>query len=696
MRLLNTHTGTFEWHHDSTTVRYAILSHVWDVKGEQSLKDVLRILKQLQRSPQNADTNPVPLLSLVSAKIRDCCVYARQNGYDLLWIDSCCIDKSSSAELSEAINSMYQWYEQSTVCYALLYEVPSDEDPRAPGSQFRRSRWFTRGWTLQELVAPLRVVFLSREWRPLGTLSSLATVIEEVTGIDRGVLLHQTPLRTISVARRMSWAATRVTTRVEDEAYSLMGLFGVMMPTIYGEGRYAFARLQEEILKQAPDQTIFAWGSVLCPIAHPSRTKPGPAREYFTFDNVLPRERNLFASSPHDFAASADVEPESHLSLAERLGGLSVPFPEYTSTGYGIRTQLPLLPPLEDAENSIHIGVLSCVGGDGNLVGLFFHANRTWMSNGYYIGITLDDAPDTVYRTVPLTDEVRSQWGPPEVAEVYLSTRVMTSSPWTQAPSSNTSNNPFSTYNIILPDWRKRELEDGGFTVQCVVEPSQTPAETPPIHRFLLTKGDSSTICIEFDSCTCTSDPGENPHGRMRAVVEFLAGDNSHSSRTSTPQSGPTDRADSVQDVVGGGHLSRRTAVHDIDHPDHVNSHTWLLDDESCTAASKDFFRYVEGAQRPVEAVRLTLSPSPEQWAESAPRTWDNVYTLDIDVFDPNDEDEAQAYLLPESGTRPGGSMLLTDKGWDVHSNLWGYDPAKGKFVMARRARLRGVAGLGT
>ncbi|EIW58813.1 HET-domain-containing protein, partial [Trametes versicolor FP-101664 SS1] len=244
MRLLNTHTGAFEWHHDPTTVRYAILSHVWD---------------QLQRSPQNADTNPVPLLSLVSAKIRDCCVYARQNGYDLLWIDSCCIDKSSSAELSEAINSMYQWYEQSTVCYAFLYDVPSDEDPRAPGSQFRRSRWFTRGWTLQELVAPLRVVFLSREWRPLGTLSSLATVIEEVTGIDRGVLLHQTPLRTISVARRMSWAATRVTTRVEDEAYSLMGLFGVMMPTIYGEGRYAFARLQEEILKQAPDQTIFAW-----------------------------------------------------------------------------------------------------------------------------------------------------------------------------------------------------------------------------------------------------------------------------------------------------------------------------------------------------------------------------------------------------------------------------------------------------
>ncbi|KAI0644277.1 heterokaryon incompatibility protein-domain-containing protein [Trametes meyenii] len=246
MRLLNTHTAQFEWHHDPTLVRYAILSHVWDINGEESYKDL-------------GSGAATALLSHVSTKIRECCAYARANGYDLLWIDSCCIDKSSSAELSEAINSMYQWYAQATICYAFLFDVDGDENPRASHSQFRKSKWFTRGWTLQELVASIRVVFLSREWRPLGTLSSLVAVVEEVTGIDRGVLLHQTPLNAISVARRMSWASKRVTTRVEDEAYSLMGIFGVMMPTIYGEGRAAFARLQEEILKQVPDQSIFVW-----------------------------------------------------------------------------------------------------------------------------------------------------------------------------------------------------------------------------------------------------------------------------------------------------------------------------------------------------------------------------------------------------------------------------------------------------
>ncbi|RDX49958.1 HET-domain-containing protein [Lentinus brumalis] len=237
MRLLDTRTGEFVWVNDPTILRFAIISHVWSADGEQPYQDLLR----------------------VQDDIRDCCAYALADGFDFLWIDSCCIDKTSSAELSEAINSMYTWYSLSTVCYAFLQDVDSDEDPRLPLSAFRRSRWHTRGWTLQELIAPRVVVFVSATWRSLGTKGQLADVIEEVTGVDRGVLLHTTPLTSVTVARRMSWAARRVTTRKEDEAYSLMGIFGVNMPAIYGEGALAFGRLQEEILKQVPDQTIFVW-----------------------------------------------------------------------------------------------------------------------------------------------------------------------------------------------------------------------------------------------------------------------------------------------------------------------------------------------------------------------------------------------------------------------------------------------------
>ncbi|KAI0351922.1 HET-domain-containing protein [Trametes cingulata] len=693
MRLLNTHTGALEWHHDPAMVRYAILSHVWAANGEESYKDAMRIHKHLQRSPApSAPGSTHAFLSRVSAKIRDCCAYARQDGYDLLWIDSCCIDKSSSAELSEAINSMYQWYEQSTVCYAFLFDVDGREDPRAPGSRFRTSGWFARGWTLQELIAPLRVVFLSSDWRPLGTLSSLVGVVEEVTGIDRGVLLHQTPLSQISVARRMSWASKRVTTRVEDEAYSLMGIFGVMMPTIYGEGRAAFRRLQEEILKQAPDQTIFVWGSSLRPSAHPAGIKSGI--DYFTLDNVLPRQRNLFASSPRDFADSADVEPVSHLSLSEMLGGLSAPFPEYTVTGYGIRTQLPLLPPRGGVEDSIHIGVLSCTGSDGNLVGLFFHANRTWMSNGYFIGMTLDgSARDTVYRTVPLTEEVLSQWGSPEVAEVYLPTRVMTADPWAQRPS-GTSSDPFATYRMILPDWRKRELAEQGYEVSCTVESSPAQPAKPPSHLFILAGKDYTTISILLGGCICSPGPADSQYGRMRAVVVFEQGPTARTTFVASIESESQATRSSDEHLAlrreAIGH--QRTVVHDVAHPDHVNSRNWLLDDESCGAMSRDFVYYAGGDQNDVPlVVRLTLSPSPEHWSESAPRTWDNVYTLDIEILDRPGREERARSGKETSGME--GKLLVVSDDWDIHSNLWGYDQKKGKFFMARRARLRGVSG---
>ncbi|EIW61117.1 uncharacterized protein TRAVEDRAFT_87287, partial [Trametes versicolor FP-101664 SS1] len=192
-------------------------------------------------------------------KIKDACRVARNAGYQLIWIDSGCIDKSSSAELAEAINSMFELYRLADVCYVYLADVPDGDDPRGVDSQFQQSRWHARGWTLQELIAPKNVVFLTQNWAFLGTKAGLASILEQVTRVDVDILVGRAPVHSASVARRMSWAATRETTRVEDEAYSLLGIFDVHLSPIYGEGRNAFLRLQEEIIKSIPDQSIFAW-----------------------------------------------------------------------------------------------------------------------------------------------------------------------------------------------------------------------------------------------------------------------------------------------------------------------------------------------------------------------------------------------------------------------------------------------------
>ncbi|TBU36689.1 hypothetical protein BD309DRAFT_1024137 [Dichomitus squalens] len=178
--------------------------------------------------PLREEDLPVPPKSIwdnpeLSPKIREACRVAREAGYDYLWIDSCCINKTSSSELSESINSMYQWYGRSVECYAYLADVPPGEDPCSPKSKFRSSRWFERGWTLQELVSPSEVKFLLNDWNIIGTKHVLVDPVSEITGIPDEALLHEKSLDEFSVAQRLSWAAKRETTRVEDRAYSLLG-----------------------------------------------------------------------------------------------------------------------------------------------------------------------------------------------------------------------------------------------------------------------------------------------------------------------------------------------------------------------------------------------------------------------------------------------------------------------------------------
>ncbi|KAI0689852.1 hypothetical protein C8T65DRAFT_672515 [Cerioporus squamosus] len=197
---------------------------------------------------------------------------------------------------------MYTYYAHAEVCFAYLGDVPTVCVLDDVDSAFRRSRWFTRGWTLQELIAPDHVVFVSASWEIIGTKADLAPLLAEITWVPVPVFLLEEEVRDISVARRMSWASNRVTTRPEDEAYCLMGIFEVNMPTLYGEGRQAFRRLQEEIMKNTIDTTLFAWGDVLD--TFPATIEP--------WDRLDDHRMYLFAPSPSHFAAARTTDFDSH------------------------------------------------------------------------------------------------------------------------------------------------------------------------------------------------------------------------------------------------------------------------------------------------------------------------------------------------------------------------------------------------
>ena len=223
---------------------YAILSHTW---GE--------------------DTDEFDFRDLIGGTGKDkpgyrkvlfCGERARIDELKYFWVDTCCIDKSNSVELQEAINSMFCWYQDATRCYIYLEDVSSCrldiDDENAPiqlqcEAHFRDSKWFTRGWTLQELLAPHSVEFYSKEHIKLGNKRSLERQIHETTGIAIKAL-RGCPLSIFSIEERFGWALSRQTTRPEDWAYSLLGIFDVFMPLIYGEGRdRAILRLRVEVGK---------------------------------------------------------------------------------------------------------------------------------------------------------------------------------------------------------------------------------------------------------------------------------------------------------------------------------------------------------------------------------------------------------------------------------------------------------------
>ncbi|KAF2166075.1 hypothetical protein M409DRAFT_66959 [Zasmidium cellare ATCC 36951] len=222
MRLINIRTLELKSYSDDAILRYITLSHRWlrdedEVTFEENQKDAV----------------------------------------EWVWVDTCCIDKRSSSELSESINSIARWYQDARLCVAYLADVPKG----APQSKIWESEWFTRGWCLQELLFPENIVFCDAEWRILGRKKDAWIIkgLSRRTGVEEECLWDREEMLEQCVAKKMSWASRRVTKRVEDLAYCLLGLFNIQMPLLYGEGMNAFARLQEEIVRQTDDESVFAW-----------------------------------------------------------------------------------------------------------------------------------------------------------------------------------------------------------------------------------------------------------------------------------------------------------------------------------------------------------------------------------------------------------------------------------------------------
>lgn len=229
------HTNKYCNEHDVPP--YVILSHTWGSDQQEVLySDIAEGHGQSKEGYQ---------------KILFCVRRTHKDDLRHVWIDTCCIDKTNYPELSEAIISMFRWYQNAVKCYVYLADVPArdhthPESRSAWEAHFRGSQWFKRGWTLQELLAPRVVEFFSREGTFLGDKKSLERLIHEATDIPV-LALRGAPLSKFSVQERLLWAASRQTTRKEDEAYCLQGLFGVFLPVMYGEREHAFVRLRKAI-----------------------------------------------------------------------------------------------------------------------------------------------------------------------------------------------------------------------------------------------------------------------------------------------------------------------------------------------------------------------------------------------------------------------------------------------------------------
>ncbi|KAF2749228.1 HET-domain-containing protein, partial [Sporormia fimetaria CBS 119925] len=295
MWLINATSLTLSEFYDNDLPEYLILSHTWGADKDEVTFAEMRTIPRPDAVKDKSGYR----------KIVKTCEIALKDDLEYVWIDTCCIDKSSTAELSEAIGSMFRYYQGAKLCVAYLADWSGEL------SELGSSRWFTRGWTLQELIAPHTLYFYDRGWECRGGKFGLAEKVKQVTGISTQVLRGEKHRDTQPVAVRMSWAATRKTKRAEDIAYCLLGIFDINMPTLYGEGTKAFLRLQEEIIRQSTDMSIFAWKA----------------------DERDTSYTGLLASSPALFRDLGGLYPQP----------IQYPAREYHVTNRGIRFEMSLM-----------------------------------------------------------------------------------------------------------------------------------------------------------------------------------------------------------------------------------------------------------------------------------------------------------------------------------------------------------------
>ncbi|CCM03175.1 uncharacterized protein FIBRA_05297 [Fibroporia radiculosa] len=273
-------------------VKYGILSHRWLNTGEPSYQDMME--RSLRTSQNQSEGGRRTMKTAASGeerslgyrKLLGCCEEAKRLGLDFLWSDTCCIDKTSSAELDESIRSMFRWYRNSTICIVYLGQTTVMEDMRA-------DEWFLRGWTLQELLAPRTMKFFNKEWQPLTEEEDdkeedtpILTILHEITGIPEIDIEDFSPAPQ-NVDKRMTWAAPRKTTRAEDAAYSLMGIFDVSLQIAYGEGgERAFSRLIEAIMQAGGDTSVLNWAGHPAK-HHASRGLPASPASYVGHPDIV-------------------------------------------------------------------------------------------------------------------------------------------------------------------------------------------------------------------------------------------------------------------------------------------------------------------------------------------------------------------------------------------------------------------------